>query len=264
MILCVNFWRGIKVMLSLKQAVDGLSHPREIIWSSFPMDRNSKISLAGQSREETGPFPDKRGETTYFSFSRLRRSSWLESSLELKRGVMSSLPTSLFTGIHLGWKMRTHTQEDSEVNQIWTQNRQIKMIGQRKHWRSTPYKWFKLQWRHDSLSVHPHACPHVLYSPPSAHFTSFTIFHLCGKSLPQSQRARALSLTTGLVARIQLSLKSLAGNWNPASSCCRPREIIVFCVLQTLRILLHPIWIKILTTLLTCVWVYLKFYSCNA
>ena len=55
------------------------------------------------------------------------------------------------------------------------------------------------------LSVHPRVCPHALYPPPAAHFTSFTTLHLCGKSFLQSQRARALSLTSGLVARIQLS-----------------------------------------------------------
>ena len=80
----------------------------ESIWSSFPVERNSEVSLAEQSREETGPCSDKRRETTSFSFSRLRRSSWLESSLGVKRGVMSSLPTSLFPGIHLGWDACTH------------------------------------------------------------------------------------------------------------------------------------------------------------
>ena len=37
-------------------------------------------------------------------------------------------------------------------------------------------------------------------------FTCFTAFCLHGNSLLQSQRARALSLTTGLVARIRFSL----------------------------------------------------------
>ena len=61
-----------------------------------------------------------------------------------------------------------------------------------------------------------------------------------------------------------LSMRSLAGNWNAASSRCRPRQIILVYVLQTFRILLHPVWIKILTTLLTCVCVDLKFYSCKS
>ena len=41
---------------------------------------------------------------------------------------------------------------------------------------------------------------HVLYSlPPNKLFTCFTAFHLCGNSFLQSQRARALSLITGLL-----------------------------------------------------------------
>ena len=41
--------------------------------------------------------------------------------------------------------------------------------------------------------------------PPSKHFACFTTFHLCGNSFLQSWRARALSLTTGPVAKIQCS-----------------------------------------------------------
>ena len=134
---------------------------RESIWSWFPVERKSKVSLAEQSREETGPCSDKRRETTYFSFSRLRTSSWLERSLEVQRGVMSSLPTSLFPGIHLGSEMHAHTQQDSEVNQIWTQNGQSKMTVQRKPWRNTPNKWFKLPWRRDSLSLSTHVSVHT-------------------------------------------------------------------------------------------------------
>ena len=81
------------------------------------------------------------------------------------------------------------------------------MIGQRKPRRNAPYKWFKLPRRQDSLSES--ACV-SLYTyctlfPPNKHFTCFTTFCLCGSSFLQSQRARALSLATGLVARIQCS-----------------------------------------------------------
>ena len=41
--------------------------------------------------------------------------------------------------------------------------------------------------------------------PPSKYLTYFTTFCLCGNSFLQSQRTRALSLATGLVARIQTS-----------------------------------------------------------
>ena len=40
---------------------------------------------------------------------------------------------------------------------------------------------------------------------PNKHFTCFTTFHLCGNSFLQSRRARALSLTPGLVAGIRCS-----------------------------------------------------------
>lgn len=38
--------------------------------------------------------------------------------------------------------------------------------------------------------------------PPNQDFTCFTTSRLCGNSFPQSQRDRALFMTTGLVARI--------------------------------------------------------------
>ena len=60
--------------------------------------------------------------------------------------------------------------------------------------------------------------------------TDFTVFHLCANSFLQSQRARALSLTSGLVARIWCSHHhdpslSRARNQSPASSFCRPRAL---------------------------------------
>ena len=69
---------------------------------------------------------------------------------------------------------------------------------------------------------------YLYFFPPNKHFTYFTTFRLCGNSFLQSQRARALSLTTGLVARIRCLTsvtrpQSLTGNQNLASSHCRPR-----------------------------------------
>ena len=40
----------------------------KVIGDSFPVDRNSKILLVGQVREEVGPWPDRIYETPYFSF----------------------------------------------------------------------------------------------------------------------------------------------------------------------------------------------------
>ena len=82
--------------------------------------------------------------------------------------------------------------------------RQIKMICQRKLRRNAPCEWLKLPQRHDSLSVHPWVYPHILYSFPPRN-TWFITSCLCRNSLLKSWRATTLSLTTGLVARIQHS-----------------------------------------------------------
>lgn len=60
--------------------------------------------------------------------------------------------------------------------------------------------------------------PHVLCSlPPNNHFICFTTFCLCGNSFLQSQEARVLSLTIGLVVRIWCSHHcdpdSISGWW---------------------------------------------------
>ena len=62
--------------------------------------------------------------------------------------------------------------------------------------------------------------------PPNKHFTCFTTCRLCGNSFLQSRRARALSLVTGLVARIQCShccsLTSISGR--ELKSCFKPLQ----------------------------------------
>ena len=71
-----------------------------------------------------------------------------------------------------------------------------------------PYKLFKLPQGHNSLSESAHVSIHMyctLFLLINT-YTCFTTFCLHGNSLLQSQRARALSLTAGLVARIWLSL----------------------------------------------------------
>ena len=106
------------------------------------------------------------------------------------------------------------------------------MIGQIKPRRNAPHKWFKRPWGHSSLSLwaRPFVYPHVLFFllidtlPVSLLSVSLWKFISC-----KATQARALSLATGLVARIQHShclslwVQSLAGNWNPSSSHCRPR-----------------------------------------
>ena len=75
--------------------------------SSFPVDRNSKISITIIERGGWAS-RDKGEETTDFSVSKSRTPSQLEGSLEVKSGVLPRLFTVLFAGFHLGWKMHTH------------------------------------------------------------------------------------------------------------------------------------------------------------
>ena len=69
---------------------------------------------------------------------------------------------------------------------------------------------------------------HTYCFPPNKHFTCFTTACLCGNSFLQTWRAKAWSLTTGLVPRIWCSHchdrpQSLAGNQRPALRSCRLR-----------------------------------------
>ena len=82
------------------------------------------------------------------------------------------------------------------------------MIGQRKHGRNAPYKWFKLPRRHDSLSeparVSIHTCYTLLFLLINTLLVSLlSVFVRI--LLLQSRRARALPLTTGLAAGIRWS-----------------------------------------------------------
>ena len=136
--------------------------------------------------------------------------------------------------------MYTHTWEDPEIHQIRTLNLAnqndlpketqekgpIKVTETKKKKKKvteTTSKALRLPLS-SLVSIHTY-----LYSfPPNKHFTCFTTLRLHGNSFLQSQGARALSLTPGLVARTRCShhldwLQSLARNWNPAPSRCRLR-----------------------------------------
>ena len=69
-----------------------------------------------------------------------------------------------------------------------------------------------------TLSESPHESIHTYCSvPPNKHFICFTTFCLCGNSFLQSQEARVLSLTTGLVVSIWCfhccDPDSVSGRW---------------------------------------------------
>ena len=99
------------------------------------------------------------------------------------------------------------TQEDPEIYQIWTRTRQVKMItkenqGEMSHITDVNYHEGAALSESTPVSFHTYFTP---FPPTNTHFTCFTTFHLCGNSFLQIPRAKALSQTTGLVARIQLS-----------------------------------------------------------
>ena len=93
-----------------------------------------------------------------------------------------------------------------------------------------------------SLLAYPRESIHSLHFPfpPNKYFTCFTTFHLHGNFLLQSRRARALSLTTGRVARIwcshhQVPISSLAGEPKPCLKLHRtkPSEITTTAMFKT-------------------------------
>ena len=91
--------------------------------------------------------------------------------------------------------------------------------------------WLSNSLKSACVSIHTYC--YFLSPPPfNKYFTSFTTFQLCRHCFLQSWRARALSLTTGLMARTGVLTatswpQSLGGNSSPASSCyrLRPPEI---------------------------------------
>ena len=131
---------------------------------------------------------------------------------------------------------------------LWT--RQINMIGQRKPRKVATWKYFKLLWGCNSvtLSLNPPMCLFTCTAfPPNKHFTSSTSrfmgIHFDRTSGPGSCHWQLLLWPwwpSGLVvsALIAAWLQSLAGNWNPAQSCCRPRppEIIFGAETQEFKV----------------------------
>lgn len=161
--------------------------------------------------------------------------------------------------------MHAHTQEDSEINQIWLRTGKARWLSKGNPWRNTPNKWFKLL-----MTTRLPLCPPTCLSTRTVlsscrALTSFTHFaSFVGNLFCRAKGPGPCHFTSGQV-RTQLSLNAISG-WElkPCFKLLQAKEIILVYALQTFRILLHPVWIKILTTLLTCVWVDLKFYSCKA
>ena len=107
-------------------------------------------------------------------------------------------------------------------------------IPQRRKWQVTPniLAW-KILWTEEPGGLQSIESQRVGHDCVTNTFTfhfCFTTFHLCGNSILQSQRAWALSLTTGLLVRIQTRPRSLVGN----QSHCRPQASQdQICILNT-------------------------------
>ena len=170
------------------------------------------MGITGQLREEAGPCPDRRQETTCSSFLKsgdLLTTHAQKGSLEVKTGVMPSgqiyPQASLVESILAKRYTRTHGKILRYTRYgLWT--RQIKMIGPRKPRRNAPYKWFKLPRGRDSLWAHLCVYPLVLYSFLLINTLLVSLLSVfLGILFLQSRRARTLSLTPGLVAGIRRS-----------------------------------------------------------
>ena len=94
------------------------SHPR---WALELILCRQELQSINRTTERGGWALTSK-ETTCFSFSKSGRPSWLESSLEVKKGVMPKLPIGLFAGIHLGWAAHVCTWEDPEISPTQTLN----------------------------------------------------------------------------------------------------------------------------------------------
>ena len=152
--------------------------------------------------------------------------------------------------------MHVHKWENSEIlHQIWTLNQANQNDWPKENWKNWPIKVIQIAWGCDSVSLslslslslgaYPRESIHSLHIPfpPNKYFTCFTTFHLHGNFLLQSRRSRALSLTTGRVARIWCShhqdpTSSLAGEPKPCLKLHRtkPSEIITMAMFKTKKL----------------------------
>ena len=127
------------------------------------------------------------------------------------------------------WLRDVCTQDDPEIHQeVHSEPDKAGWLGNEKlegmpHLSDLNYHGVRL------FSESAHVSIHTYFFPPNKHFTCFIAFCRCGNSFLQSQRARALSLATGLVARTLTTVaqpQSLARKQNPASSHCRLRPLL--------------------------------------
>lgn len=187
--------------LLLRQEIDyhTPAPPNEVIGDLFPVDWNTKTRISCQgSSLEAEPCPGP-----VFLILEVRRPSWPHiHRMSPWRGVLrDALPIGLFHRIHLGTHGRIW-----DIPNIDTDPGKSKRMAKR-NWKKCPIKIIQIATKaqlRDCLSECVHVFIHTYGTLflPNKYFTGFTTFSLCGNSFLQSWRAGALSLTTGLVARI--------------------------------------------------------------
>ena len=125
--------------------------------------------------------------------------------LVIEKGIMSKLHRALFAGIHLGWEMHTHMGGYWNIPNMNSEPDKSKWLA-----KGNPEEMSHKSDSncHEGVTLsEPTLVPthKVLDSfPPNRHFVSLLSFFV--GILFYSWKARSLSLTTSLVARIQLSL----------------------------------------------------------
>ena len=169
------------------EAGDRFSSPSQskAIGDSFPIDPNSKISIAGQLGKKAGLCQDRRDHMFL-----VVRSGGLPDYICTERLLgghkgsdanWCSLPTGLFSGIHLGWQMPVHTWDDPEIDQIWILN-QINQNGWPKEtWKKCPIKATKREQlsNTESAYVSIHTYCTLFISPPNKYFTCLITYYHC-------------------------------------------------------------------------------------
>jgi len=125
--------------------------------------------------------------------------------------------------------MCVHTGKDPEMYYIRTANQANQNVWSKENQEEMPHVSDANPHEGATLSLSLPLClsTHtVLFFPPNTYLTCFTTSRPCGNS-PQNWRARALSLTSGLVARIWCShccnLTSVSGR--EPKACFKPPEI---------------------------------------
>ena len=207
------------------------------------MDWNSKMKIAAQIREEAGPCPDHTfliQLLIHFSF----RESW---------DLLDHIPAERLPGGQSGSDVKGYSTHMPFWKKSWLRDVSSHIGGSRDipnmDCEPGKSKWPKESWKklpHKSnsnchegvtqqLSESTHVSIHIyciLFFPPLTNTLLVSLLSNFVGTLLQSWRARALSLTTGLMARIGVLTattwpQSLGGNSGPASSCYRlkPPEI---------------------------------------